>query len=369
MITDAGEATTKKVGFVFSGGGAKGAVQVGMVRRVWDKGIRPDIVTGNSVGAINAFFAAQGKIDQMEAFWKSIRGNLDVYRTRFFSSILMFAGWQWGYPSLYSPGPAAKRLREIVKVRKLADFIAELRIGAVDLLTGDFVSVNQAHPLLDRFLLGSTAIPLVFTPVRIKKREDPELAGLYCDGCVRNLTPVSQAVGLGATELHIFLTGGKKLQSVDKSPKNWTTLAGRVVGINMHELMVDDIERVILASRAAFTVGHGDLFRQLGEAIPYQGPIPQVPGLEVFVYHTGDAVLQDMLDFDPQAIREAIDLGYMLADKPVTTDVLLREGFGSSKKGAPQGYYYVERPSNGGSIKMSYEAFVRGRQAKEGKIT
>ena len=74
-----------------------------------------------------------------------------------------------------------------------------------------------------------------------------------------------------------------------------------------------------------------------------------------------------MLDFDPQAIREAIDLGYMLADKPVTTDVLLKD-FGTGEKGVPHGYFYVERPKGGGSIKMPYEAFVHDRQVKEGKI-
>ena len=320
--------TTKKIAFVFAGGGSKCAVQVGMVRRVLERGVKPDIVTGNSIGAVNAFFVAQNRIDQLEVFWRSIKGNDEVYKTRWFGSLLMFLGWQFGHPSLYKQGLIADRLKEIIHRSQPKDFIAELRVGAVDIISGDFVSINQEHPLLDRFISGCMAIPLIFPPMRIKAREDADLTGLYYDGCIRNLTPVSQAVGLGANELHIFLTAGKILQKNKSKYNRWEDVVERVVGINMHELMVDDIERVLLASKAA---GAGLL----------QGPIPQNPDLEVFVYHTSDAVLQGTLDFDPAAISDAIDLGYLLAERPITSDVLLRD-FGTGTKGLPHQYYYVE---------------------------
>ena len=346
MGDDGKPSPPKKVAFVFAGGGARGAIQVGMVRRVREKGIKPDIVTGNSIGAVNAFFVAQDKIGAMEDFWRAIKGNDDVYHKRWFASLFMFLGWQIGPPSLLKPGPMAKKLQAVVRARKRADFIAELRIGAVDLITGDFISINQDHPLLDRFILGSTAIPIAFPPLRIKKREDPELVGLYCDGCVRNLTPVSQAVSLGATELHIFLTGGKSLLEMKTGFRQWAELVDRVVSINMHELVVDDIERVLLASKAA-------------AAGLLNGPVPQKPGLEVNVYHTSDAVLQGVLDFDPQAIADAIDLGYILADNPITTDVLLKD-FATAEKGMPHGYYYVDSTGKR-SVKVPYDEFIKER--------
>ena len=37
-----------------SGGGAKGDFEVGALRLLYDRGIRPDVLTGSSVGAINA---------------------------------------------------------------------------------------------------------------------------------------------------------------------------------------------------------------------------------------------------------------------------------------------------------------------------
>ena len=52
-------ATGGKTAFVFSGGGSLGAIQVGMLRVLLAYGLKPDLVVGASVGAINAsYFAA-----------------------------------------------------------------------------------------------------------------------------------------------------------------------------------------------------------------------------------------------------------------------------------------------------------------------
>ena len=60
--------------FVFAGGGSLGAIEVGMLRELLDRGVRPDCVIGASAGAINAaYFAgrpnAEGvaKLDQILA--------------------------------------------------------------------------------------------------------------------------------------------------------------------------------------------------------------------------------------------------------------------------------------------------------------
>ena len=47
-----------RVAFVLSGGASLGAVQVGMVRALYERGIVPDLVVGTSVGAINGAFIA-----------------------------------------------------------------------------------------------------------------------------------------------------------------------------------------------------------------------------------------------------------------------------------------------------------------------
>jgi NTE family protein len=72
---------------VLSGGGAKGDFEVGAVRFLYDSGVRPDILGGVSVGAINAAKLAEGEdpndptrgLSGLEAIWTSLRSNSDMY--------------------------------------------------------------------------------------------------------------------------------------------------------------------------------------------------------------------------------------------------------------------------------------------------
>lgn len=70
-------------GFVLSGGGSLGAVRVGMLAALDERDIRPDLLVGTSVGAINAaFIATHGfdtlAIDELTTMWKGIRRS-DVF--------------------------------------------------------------------------------------------------------------------------------------------------------------------------------------------------------------------------------------------------------------------------------------------------
>ena len=44
----------RPIGFVLGGGGSLGAMQVGMLRALTEAGLTPDLVTGTSVGSLNA---------------------------------------------------------------------------------------------------------------------------------------------------------------------------------------------------------------------------------------------------------------------------------------------------------------------------
>lgn len=48
----------RTVGFVLGGGGVLGAVEVGMVRALYEAGIHPDLVVGTSIGALNGVVIA-----------------------------------------------------------------------------------------------------------------------------------------------------------------------------------------------------------------------------------------------------------------------------------------------------------------------
>jgi predicted acylesterase/phospholipase RssA len=59
-------------GLVLIGGGALGAFEAGVVSALWQRGERFDIVCGSSIGAINASFIAQDKINELVSLWKTI---------------------------------------------------------------------------------------------------------------------------------------------------------------------------------------------------------------------------------------------------------------------------------------------------------
>jgi NTE family protein len=66
------------VAFVLSGGASLGAIQVGMLRALVDHDVRPDLIVGPSVGAVNGAFLAcrdftPQTVDHLAELWLSLR--------------------------------------------------------------------------------------------------------------------------------------------------------------------------------------------------------------------------------------------------------------------------------------------------------
>lgn len=81
-----------RVGLVLSGGGAKGAYQIGCWKRLRASGLdRFEAVSGSSVGAINAVFVATGRLERAEEAWRRLRGR-DVIGLRL-RSVLRLPAW------------------------------------------------------------------------------------------------------------------------------------------------------------------------------------------------------------------------------------------------------------------------------------
>jgi predicted acylesterase/phospholipase RssA len=70
--------------FVLSAGGSLGDFEVGALRFLYNRGIRPEIVCGSSVGAINGAAIAQGPrgLDKLESIWLSMVLQSDMYTDR-----------------------------------------------------------------------------------------------------------------------------------------------------------------------------------------------------------------------------------------------------------------------------------------------
>ena len=102
---------------VLSGGGAKGAFQVGVVHElVVNRGVRLDIVAGVSTGAIQALGVAQDDVPGLLDAWLGIKGNGSIYRER----PLGVVGGILGEDAIYDAAPLKRLLKGFADEEKLA---------------------------------------------------------------------------------------------------------------------------------------------------------------------------------------------------------------------------------------------------------
>ena len=188
------------VAFVLSGGASLGAIQVGMLRALDERGVRPDVIVGTSVGAVNGAFIAGREfsaeaVDELADVWRGMRRGR-VFPAEPITGLLGFLGARRNLV----PAGALRRLitRHVEQVR-LEDLPIPLHVIACDVLTGTEVRLSRG-PLVDA-VLASAAIPGVFPPVEWDGR-------LLIDGGVANNTPITHALDLRPEHVYVLPTGG-----------------------------------------------------------------------------------------------------------------------------------------------------------------
>lgn len=186
------------VAFVLGGGGNLGAIQVGMLQALVDAGVRPDVIVGCSVGALNgAAFAADPTgacVDRLAALWRGLDGR-DVLPSR----------WVTTTVALARPGEAVHSLaglravvEDFLAVRTFADLAVPFQCVATDLAAAAPAWFADG-PLVDA-LLASAAVPAVYPAVEVGGRR-------YADGAVVDDVPVGRAAELGADLLYVLTVG------------------------------------------------------------------------------------------------------------------------------------------------------------------
>lgn len=81
--------TYGKVGLLLNGAGAKGIIQSGMAKAVFDHGIEYDTMYGSSAGSLNGILIHQGHMDQMKDLWMNIKTS-DIYKWSLWDAINPF---------------------------------------------------------------------------------------------------------------------------------------------------------------------------------------------------------------------------------------------------------------------------------------
>jgi NTE family protein len=187
-----------RTAFVLAGGASLGAMQVGMLRALYEHGIAPDLLVGTSAGALNAAFVASrpqtvATADALARVWRGLRRD-DIFPINPRTLIGGLASQR----SYLVPDSGLRRLAaRHLQIERLEDAGVPLHLVAFDLLTGDEVCLSDG-PATEA-VLAAAAIPGVLPPVHRGDR-------LLVDGGVVNNTPISHAIELGAERIYVLPT-------------------------------------------------------------------------------------------------------------------------------------------------------------------
>ncbi len=201
---------------VLQGGGALGAYQAGVHEVLAASGLHPDWVAGISIGAINCALVAgnppEKRAQAMREFWFRVTDRVqwpwappgDDMRG-FLNKISSFSSMIYGQPGFFEPRmptpwlqprgsmeaisyydtkPLKQTLLELVDFDLLNDGPVRLSVGAVNVMTGNFVYFDTAERRIGpEHIMASGALPPGFPPTEIEGE-------YYWDGGLVSNTPL-----------------------------------------------------------------------------------------------------------------------------------------------------------------------------------
>ncbi|HET9853582.1 MAG TPA: patatin-like phospholipase family protein [Methylomirabilota bacterium] len=263
---------------VLSGGGAKGAYEAGVAAVFVERGLPIRLVAGSSAGALNAAMIADGRMERLEALWRSLSRDR-VYSLRapvFFAGLL--PGWLTLLAldragSLFDPRP----LRELIDASLDLD---RIRASPVRLLVITSDLVRREPRLFDNrtitreALMAAAAVPGAFPAV--------DVAGtLLVDGGLTGRAPVLEALAAepGVSRAVVVMSYAPEERGAPP------TTMRRALEEAFEMGMIHQIRRDVELARFKF------------------------PGVEVHLLQPSAPLALRPLDFDQEGIARALERG------------------------------------------------------------
>lgn len=189
--------------FVLGGGGILGAVEVGMLRALFERGITPDLVLGTSVGALNGALVAREPrlpvIERLTDLWAQTARSRDVYGDRPLRTVRRAVATG---THIYSAKPLTQRLVDELGDTTFEDLEVTFQVCAAS-IERSAEHWFESGPLVPA-IVASAAVPGLLPPAQVETEFGVEH---FLDGGLVNSIPVGRAVALGARRIFVLQVG------------------------------------------------------------------------------------------------------------------------------------------------------------------
>lgn len=319
---------TAKTALILTGGGARGAYQVGVLKAIADmhpkEAANPfRIISGTSAGALNAVALAASAnnfrlaVKKVERLWTTLSvdhviksGGLDlaINVTQLFLSLFNRGIGQHRPVALLNNEPLRELLQRVVRFDNIqpridAGYLEALAVSATSYATGHSVSFFQGvegHKRWHRanrigvpatltvdHLLASTAIPTVFPAQKVGRE-------YFGDGSLRQLAPLSPALRLGADRLVVIGARGHSVSQLSTRRDHPPSLAqtfGHIFNSAFIDALEYDLDHAIRVNELLGVISN--------EAPNFEGDVPKAIDM---------LVIRPTIDFDALASEHLGDL-------------------------------------------------------------
>jgi NTE family protein len=185
--------------FVLGGGGLLGAVEVGMLRALFEAGIRPDLILGTSVGALNGALVAAHPgpdvIQRLVTLWQGAAEGREVYGD---GAVRQVTRAVRTGTHLHSSRPLRERLHQELGDLSFADLAVPFQCCAANIERAAEHWFTEGR-VVDA-VVASAAVPGLLRPAVVDGQH-------YLDGGIVNSIPVGRAVECGATRIFVLQVG------------------------------------------------------------------------------------------------------------------------------------------------------------------